>query len=133
MLGARVHGAFGPFIPVGKRIGLDAVDKLQADPRGLTVTYYNGTKPPCPCVADGVMTATQTSPGQGTLQISPDKAPDGAMAVIVIRNHKTGEGLRYTISDEWLPTILGWIKSDPSSRYDSAMAAEGLFQVEPIK
>ena len=94
VLGARVHGAFGPFIPVGIRIGLDAVDKLKADPRGLTVTYYNGTKPPCPCVADGVMIATQTSPGQGTLQISPDKAPDGAMAVIVIRNRKTGEGLR---------------------------------------
>jgi formylmethanofuran dehydrogenase subunit E len=132
-LGARIHGAFGPFIPVGIRIGLDAVDKLKADPRGLTVTYYNGLKPPCPCVADGVMIATQTSPGQGTLQISPDKAPDGAMAVIVIKNRKTGEGLKYTIADEWLPKILGWIKSDPSARYDSAMSAEGLFQVEPIK
>jgi hypothetical protein len=46
-LGARVHGAFGPFIPVGIRIGLDAADKLKADPRGLTVTYYSGVKPPC--------------------------------------------------------------------------------------
>jgi formylmethanofuran dehydrogenase subunit E len=132
-LGARIHGAFGPFIPVGIRIGLDAVDKLKADPRGLTVIYYNGTKPPCPCVADGVMIATKASPGQGTLQISPDKAPDGAMAVIVIRNRKTGEGLKYTIADAWLPKILGWIKSDPSARYDSAMSAEGLFQVEPVR
>jgi formylmethanofuran dehydrogenase subunit E len=132
-LGARIHGAFGPFIPVGIRIGLDAVNKLKADPRGLTVTYYNGTKPPCPCVADGVMIATQASPGQGTLQISPDRAPDGAMAVIVIRNRNTGEGLKYTIADEWLPKILGWIKSDPSARYDSAMSAEDLFQVEPVK
>src|SRR5271154_1977995 len=132
-LGARIHGAFGPFIPVGIRIGLDAVDKLKADPRGLTVTYYNGAKPPCPCVADGVMIATQASPGQGTLQISPEKAPDGDMAVIVIKNRKTGEGLKYTIADEWLPKILGWIKSDPSARYDSAMNAEGLFEVEPIK
>jgi formylmethanofuran dehydrogenase subunit E len=132
-LGARIHGAFGPFIPVGIRIGLDAKEKLKADPRGLTVTYYNGSKPPCPCIADGVMIATQASPGQGTLQISPDKAPDGTIAVIVIRNRKTGEGLRYTIADEWLPKILGWIKSDPSARYDSAMSAEGLFQVEPVK
>lgn len=132
-LGARVHGAFGPFIPVGIRIGLDAVDKLKADPRGLTVIYYNGAMPPCPCIADDVMIATQASPGQGTLQISPDKAPDGAMAVIVIKNRKSGEGLRYTISDEWLPKILGWIKSDPSARYDSAMSAEHLFQVEPLK
>src|ERR1700761_9605193 len=98
-LGARVHGAFGPFIPVGIRIGLDAKEKLRADPRGLTVTYFNGTKPPCPCVADGVMIATQASPGQGTLQMSPEKAPEGLMAVILIRDRKTGKGLRYTISD----------------------------------
>ncbi len=132
-LGARIHGAFGPFIPVGIRIGLDAVEKLKADPRGLTVTYYSGAKPPCPCVADGVMIATHASPGQGTLQISPDPAPTGTMAVIIIRNRKTGEGLKYTISDEWLPKILGWIKSDPAARYDSAMNAEGLYQVEPVK
>jgi formylmethanofuran dehydrogenase subunit E len=62
-LGARIHGAFGPFIPVGIRIGLDAVDKLKpSGPRELIVTYYNGSKPPCPCVADGVMLATHTSP-----------------------------------------------------------------------
>jgi formylmethanofuran dehydrogenase subunit E len=132
-LGARIHGAFGPFIPVGIRIGLDAKEKLHADPRGLTVIYYNGTEPPCPCIADGVMIATQASPGQGTLQISSEKAPDGMMAVIIIKNRKTGEGLRYTISDEWLPKILGWLKTDPSARYDAAMSAEGLFQVEEIK
>jgi len=36
---------FGPFIPVGIRIGLDAAEKLRADPRGLIVTYYSGAKP----------------------------------------------------------------------------------------
>src|SRR5579871_2863998 len=132
-LGARIHGAFGPFIPVGIRIGLDAKEKLHAEPRGLMVTYYNGTKPPCPCVADGVMIATQASPGQGTLEISSEKAPDGMMAVVVIKNRKTGRGLRYSISDEWLPKILAWIKTDPSARYDAAMSAEGLFQVEQVK
>ena len=55
------------------------------------------------------------------------------MAVIVIKNRKTGEGLRYTIADEWLPKILGWIKSDSSARYDAAMAADGLYQAEPSK
>ena len=129
-LGARVHGAFGAFIPVGIRIGLDAREKLHADARGLSVTFYNGQKPPCPCVADGVMIATQASPGQGTLQISPEKAPPGAMSVIIIQNRKTGEGLKYTISDEWLPVILGWNKLDPAARFDAAMAADGLFKME---
>jgi formylmethanofuran dehydrogenase subunit E len=129
-LGARIHGAFGPFIPVGIRIGLDAMDKLKPGPRELSVTYYNGTKPPCPCVADGIMLATHTSPGQGSLMIAPEKAPDGMMAVILVTNKKTGETLRYSISDEWLPKILALLKSDPPARYDAAMSAEGLFQVE---
>ena len=54
------------------------------------------------------------------------------MAVIVIRNRKTGEGLKYTIADEWLPKILGWNKTDPATRYDSAMSAEGLFNSETL-
>jgi formylmethanofuran dehydrogenase subunit E len=130
-LGARVHGGFGTFIPVGIRIGLDALDKLKTDKRGVSVTFYNGEKPPCPCVADGVMIATQASPGQGTLQMSTDKAPSGIMSMIIIRNRKTGEGLKYTISDDWLPVILGWNKSDPPARFEAAMAAEGLFKSEP--
>jgi hypothetical protein len=79
------------------------------------------------------MIATHASPGQGTLQISPEKAPEGMTAVIVIKNRKTGEGLRYTVTDEWLPKILGWLKADPSERYDAMMNAEGLFQVEQVK
>jgi formylmethanofuran dehydrogenase subunit E len=106
-LGARIHGAFGAFIPVGIRIGLDARERLKAEARGLTITYYGGAKPPCPCVADGVMIATQSSPGQGTLRIAAEKAPQGMMAAIVIRNRRTGEGLKYSISDDWLPLILG--------------------------
>jgi formylmethanofuran dehydrogenase subunit E len=130
-LGARIHGAFGAFIPVGIRIGLDASEKLKTAARGLSVTYYNGEKPPCPCVADGVMIATQASPGQGTLLIAPEKAPPGIMAMIIIRNRKTGEALKYTISDEWLPRILGWNKFEPAARFDAAMAADGLFNSEP--
>jgi formylmethanofuran dehydrogenase subunit E len=131
-LGARVHGAFGAFIPVGIRIGLDAKERLKAEPRGLAVVYTNGEKPPCPCIADGVMLATGASPGQGTLQIAPDKAPSGTMAIIIIRNRKTGEGLKYTIADAWLPKILGWNKSDPAGRYDAAMSAQDLFTSENV-
>jgi hypothetical protein len=54
------------------------------------------------------------------------------MAVIVLRNRKTGDVLKYTIADERLPKILGWNKSDPAGRYDAAMAAEGLFTSENV-
>jgi hypothetical protein len=83
-------------------------------------------------IADGVMLATNASPGQGTLVIAPDKAPAGLLAVVVVRNRKTGEGLRYTVSDAWLPKVLEWNKtSDPAGRFDAAMKADGLFEVAP--
>jgi formylmethanofuran dehydrogenase subunit E len=130
-LGARIHGGFGVLIPIGIRIGLDAVERLKPEPRGLSVTYYTGERAPCPCIADGVMIATQASPGQGTLQIAGDKAPDGQFAVIDIRNRKTGETLRYTVGNEWGPRIMEWNRSlGPSGRYDAAMDATGLFRVE---
>jgi formylmethanofuran dehydrogenase subunit E len=131
-LGARVHGAFGAFIPIGIRIGLDAKARLKTDPRGLTVTYYTGEKAPCPCIADGVMLATDASPGQGTLVIAPEKAPAGILAVAIVRNRKTGEGFRYTVADSWLPKVMEWNKTlDPAGRFDAAMKVEGLFEVAP--
>jgi hypothetical protein len=54
------------------------------------------------------------------------------MAMIIVRNRKTGDGLKYTISDEWLPKILSWNKSESSVRFDAAMAADGLFKSEPL-
>ena len=104
-LGARVHGGFGAFIPAGIRIGLDALEQLKAEPRGVTVTFYTGEKAPCPCIADGVMLATQASPGQGTLQVAAEKAPPGLLAVVIVRDRKSGAGVRYSISDEWMGKI----------------------------
>ena len=131
-LGTRVHGFFGGFIPAGIRIGLDAVERLKAPPRGLSVLYYQGEKAPCPCVVDGVMLALQASPGQGTVQIAAEKAPPGLMAVIVIRDRKTGQGLRYAIADDWLPKMLAWNKDEPLKRYDDAMTAAGLYEVTAL-
>lgn len=115
-LGTRVHGFFGGFIPAGIRIGLDAQQRLHAVPRSLSVLYYLGAKAPCPCLVDGVMLAVQASPGQGTVQVASEWAPVGLMAVVVIRDLKSGEGLRYAVSDEWLPKMLAWNKDAPLKR-----------------
>jgi formylmethanofuran dehydrogenase subunit E len=65
-LGARVHGAFGSFIPLGIKIGLDATERLKAHPRELSVTYYDSDKSPYACFADGIAIATYASVGQHT-------------------------------------------------------------------
>jgi FmdE protein associated with molybdenum formylmethanofuran dehydrogenase len=81
----RVHGGFGSFLPVGIRIGEDAMQRLGAKPRELSVVFYRGEGTPCPCAADGVSLAVYASAGQGTLQIAPEKSPPGTFAALVIR------------------------------------------------
>lgn len=131
-LGARVHGAFGAFIPLGIKIGLDAVKRLNAKPRELTVLYYDSDSSPCACFADGIAIATYASVGQRTVTIAPEKAPPGMEAVIIIRPRKGGSGFKYTIPMSAL-TKLGEMNKtlDPRGRYDAVMATEGLFDVEP--
>lgn len=133
-LGTRVHGDFRAFIPLGIRIGQDALARLKAKPRELAVTYYDSDASPCACFADGIAIATQASVGQRTLTISADKAPAGFIAVAVIRPHKGGAGLKYSIPTEAL-ALLGLMNAqfDPRRRYDAVMEADGLFQVEPVE
>lgn len=132
-LGARVHGGFGSFIPVGIRIGLDALKRLNAEPRGVTVVYYSGPKAPCPCPADGIAIATVASHGQGTLQVASEKAPDGVMGIAVIRSKSNGAVLKFTIPDSWIPKLIDMNKTlDPMGRYEAVMNASDLYTVEAL-
>ena len=132
-LGARVHGAFGAFIPLGIKIGLDAMSRLNAKPRELTVLYLDSDASPCACFADGIAIATQTSVDQRTLTIASEKAPQDDAAIIVIRPRQGGPGFKYTIPT-MAPSKLSAMNKDldPRGRYDAVMAADGLFEVQPI-
>jgi hypothetical protein len=132
-LGTRIHGFFGAYLPVGIRIGLDALKRLDAKPGGVTVVYYSGPKSPCPCPADGIAIATVASAGQGTLLVSPQKAPDDAMGVAEIRSKATSAGFKYTIAASWLPKLDDMNKKlDALGRFNAVMNAPGLFTVETL-
>jgi len=79
------------------RIGLDAVSRLHARPRELAVVYHDSATSLCACFADGVAIATYASVGQRTLTIASEPAPEGAIAVVVIRPRAGGAGFKYTI------------------------------------
>jgi hypothetical protein len=49
-----------------------------------------------------VILATNASPSQGTLVIAPEKAPTGMLAVVIVRNRKTGDGA-HAASDTFTP------------------------------
>ena len=132
---SRVHGGFGSFLPAGIRIGEDALQRLNAKPRELSVLFYQGEGVPCPCPADGVMLAVGASPGQGTLQVAAEKSPPGTFAVVLIRPRQGGDGLKYTVPISFMPK-LGQINStipDPLARYKAVMALPDLFTVETVK
>jgi len=131
-LGARVHGGFGSFIPLGIKIGLDAVERLKVKPRELAVTYYDGAQSPCACFADGIAIATLASVGQRSLTIAADKAPPGSAAVVVIRPKAGGQGFKYTIPMAALAKLGPMNKDlDPRGRWDAVMNEADLFSVEP--
>lgn len=123
-LGARMHVGFGSFIPAGIRIGFDALQRLDAKPREVTVVYYDSDKAPCACIADGISIVTNATVGQRTLSIGSEKAPVGAIAVIIIRKKGTKEALKYTVSESWLPKL--------AEHYEQIMKADNLFSVEPF-
>jgi formylmethanofuran dehydrogenase subunit E len=131
----RVHGGFGSFLPVGIRIGDDAMRRLDAKPRELSVLFYQGKGTPCPCAADGVMLAVGASPGQGTLQIASERSPPGTFAMVVIRARRGGDGLKYTVPMSLVPKLgeINKTVQDPMARYDAVMALPEIFSVEPIK
>ena len=120
-LGSRVHGGFGSLVAVGIRIGEDARQRLLASPRELDVTYYSGMAAPCPCVADGIMIATYTSPGQRSLRVASEPAAGGEFGRTVIVHKPTNRGLEYVIPQASAPAILSANKGTPVARWDAIM------------
>ena len=85
-LGARVHGAFGAFIPLGIRIGLDASERLKAQPRELSVTYYDSDKSPCACFADGIATVAQAGSADAGEPILLEVGPGATLSSLAAQS-----------------------------------------------
>ncbi len=134
-LGQRVHGGFGTYIALGIRIGLDAMKRLEANPRDLDVTYQNSSDSPCPCVVDGIMIATVATPGQNSLRVLPTNINLNLFGAALIKHRKTGQALRYTIPVSARSLLDSWNqKQQERERYDVVMNApqNSLFHVEEL-
>ncbi len=134
-LGRRVHGGFGTYIALGIRIGLDARERLKAEPRELDVTYQDGANAPCPCVVDGIMIATVATPGQNSLRVLPSKSDPSTFGIVIIKHKKTGQSLRYSIPDSARLLLNTWNEGTTGTeRYDVVMNApeNSLFRVERL-
>jgi hypothetical protein len=67
------------------------------------------------------------------LRIAPEKAPPGTIAVVMVQKNQSGEAVRYTVPDEWLPKLEEWNRTlDETGRFQAVMGAEGLIKVRVI-
>ncbi|MEM8778831.1 MAG: formylmethanofuran dehydrogenase subunit E family protein, partial [Cyanobacteria bacterium P01_G01_bin.49] len=123
-LGRRIHGAFGSYVVLGIRIGLDAMEKLEAKPGELSVIYQDGPFTPCPCVADGIMIATVATPGQNSLEVVKSTVDPNAFGIAIIKHKKTGKSLEYIIPRKARSLLDDWNEDlTERERYDAVMNA----------
>lgn len=131
--GDRVHGGFGSLIAYGIRIGLDAMDRLDADRRELDVVYTDGPQSPCACVADGIAIAVSASPGQRTLSVDPDRTAAGELGRVHFTHRASGRMLTYVLPQSALP-LMNTINRDEvgAGRFEAVMKLEAklLYRVE---
>jgi hypothetical protein len=122
-LGEAVHGGFGPLVALGIRIGDDAMKTLGAGPRQVDVTYFAGPAAPCPCVADGIMLVTASSPGQGTLRVSSENAAEDQHGRVVVRHRTSGRSAEYVIPASIDALVREAMKGGPDKRWSLIMDA----------
>ena len=122
-LGETVHGGFGSHIALGIRIGEDALKRLGAQRREVDVWVTEGKDAPCACVTDGVMVATSASPGQRTLTLAPKSTDASFMAMIEVRNRKTGTAATYKVPASAIASLAMMNpQKSPRERYELVMA-----------
>lgn len=132
-LGRRIHGGFGSYVALGIRIGLDAMEKLDAQPGEVTVVYQDGPFTPCPCVADGIMISTVATPGQRSLKVVQSTVNLQTFGVAIIEHKTTGESLQYILPPSTRKQLDDWNeKLTERGRYDAVMnaSADSLFIVK---
>jgi hypothetical protein len=122
-LGEAIHGGFGPLIALGIRIGDDALKTLGAGPRQVDVTYFAGPAAPCPCVVDGIMLVTASSPGQGTLRVASEKAAEGQHGRVVITHRRSGRAAEYVIPASIDGLVADAMRGGPERRWSVIMDA----------
>ena len=131
--GDRAHGGFGSLIAYGIRIGLDAMDRLDAERRELDVVFTDGPQSPCACIADGVAIAVSASLGQRTLSMNPERTAEGELGRVHFTHRETGRTLTYVLPQSALPLMQAINREEVVvERFDAVMELDSglLYQVE---
>ncbi len=74
--GEEFHGHLGPFLVVGIKMGLLALDKLQSTGFfDLKAEVATGSTPPISCMVDGIQLSTGCTLGKGNISVTEQGEP----------------------------------------------------------
>jgi len=108
---AALHGHLGPFLVIGYRIGLHAVEKLK--PKNefcLEVIAHLPAKTPYTCMLDGLQCSTKCTLGKGNIiHINSSEMK------ITIRHKCTGKTLTYLVKNLFIDKINNTNKIEHAS------------------
>jgi hypothetical protein len=132
-LGARVHGAFGAFHPAWHqdRSRRSQAPRRQAARIGGYLLRQQRVAVRLLCRRDRHCDLRFGRTAHFDHRARESKAPDGTLAVVIVRPRKGGPGFKYTIPASDLAKLGPMNKSlDPQGRWDAVMKEDGLFAVE---
>jgi hypothetical protein len=130
----EVHGAAGPWVVAGYRIGERALKELglPRQSHDLEVVHRSPAEVQYSCIADGVQAATGASPGKLNLRIEEATRED---LRTVIRDKKSGRTLTFTLKPEFARSIadLPMDRLEAEGRRVAALPDDTIFQVAESK
>lgn len=110
------HGHLGPYVVIGYRMGLLALEQLKADKYfGIAVESFAGDTPPVSCMNDGLQIATGCTLGKGNIK----NVASGEPKARVVSNRNT---LTVRLKPEVQRSLAGVVKHE-----DEEAAAERFF------
>ncbi len=68
----ELHHHLGVYAIIGVKMGMKALDYLQAGAKDINVVSYAGLIPPYSCMNDGLQVSTGATLGHGLISVSPD-------------------------------------------------------------
>jgi len=107
----EIHGHLGIYAIIGMKMGIRALEELDAEADHVHVISFAGTQPPVSCMNDGLQVSTGATLGHGLISISNDE--DIRPEAIFSYN---GTEVRLRLKTEYWDTIRNDVKTS-AGRY----------------
>lgn len=120
------HGHAGPFLALGLRIGIYAMEYLHARKYfGIKVVVKAPPNPPASCIIDGLQISTGATYGKRNIELLPAQHLE-----IEFLNTDTGSALKILIPERIRTLVINWLNElgEEKATY-KAYTEDGLFEI----